>query len=208
MSLSLALLLVRLLSICARPVTQYNKLDLLQAEDGSARDIQALADEKQMRDSGANPGCESIAWVHFPKAGTSFGTALAHCANRSLPADAKILPCEKSGSACEILQEVEFTQRYPLDQWFKGIFWEKGGNFGGHVAVTNHVWQLYQGKMFGMFRDPVKRAMSAYEWFAEEGTDGGKRPSPSQYAQRIKGTVAKMLAGQVSHVIVRGSEYV
>lgn len=140
-----------------------------------------------------------IAWLHVPKAGSSFGTALAHLANESLPQDARIEPCEEEmGDHC--LEERHFLSMYPMDTWFKGVFWEKSGNFGGHWPITESAWRMYEGSFYGIFRHPAARSWSAYDHFAKNGVNGFARLTENQYAERIRGTVTKMLAGQATGI--------
>ena len=87
--------------------------------------------------------CNSrIAWVHFPKCGTSFGNTLVHWANDSIPDAASIRDNESN-----------FQQEYPLDTWFRHIFWEKGSthkNIGNHYGISRQVYRQFYGHFFGM----------------------------------------------------------
>ena len=140
-----------------------------------------------------------LAWFHVPKAGSSFGTALAHYANESLPPDARIEPCgPEMGEHC--LEERHFLSKYPMDTWFKDVFWEKSGNFGGHWPITESAWRMYEGSFYGFFRHPAARSWSAYDHFAAQGVNGFSRLTGQQYGERIRGTVTKMLAGQATGI--------
>jgi len=134
--------------------------------------------------------CDRIAWLHIPKCGTSFGTSLFHCANASLPEGAHI-PVE--GTVKRSLVPL-FLREYPLSTWFRGRFWEKGGNVGEHTEITDSAWRRFNGHFFGMFRRPSARMYSSWRYFGgqEQGVD------VARYAQRIVGQATKMVAGQAS----------
>jgi hypothetical protein len=127
-----------------------------------------------------------IAWLHIPQTGASFGNALTHLANSSLPKHATISTDAKI-----------FSQRFPLDVWFKGVFWEKDTNFGNHFSINDEVWQNFNGNFFGMFRNPAERAASAYKTFGETwDCEKEEADCAHEYAVRIRGGMAGMLAGQ------------
>mmetsp|Transcript_5156 Transcript_5156/g.7261 ORF Transcript_5156/g.7261 Transcript_5156/m.7261 type:complete len:307 (-) Transcript_5156:693-1613(-) len=121
---------------------------------------------------------QKIAWVHIPKCGTSFGNVLVHYANPSLPRNASVGDNER-----------EFQRKYSFEIWFKGTFWEKDQNFGNHFTISDQVYQDYYGHFFCMFRNPVHRAESAYNYFRSSR-------EPKEYARRIAGLAVKQIAGQ------------
>ena len=138
-----------------------------------------------------------IAWFHPPKTGTSFGTSLAHLANASLPPNAAMPYCGRDGWLCKGATGDFFKQRYPLNVWFKGIFWDKGRDPGEHRAVTDDVLQQFDGALFGMFRDPISRTQSAFSYQNLRFNGSlGRTYNLLQYAQHLRGMVTKMLAGQ------------
>ena len=132
---------------------------------------------------------------------------LAHYANRSLPAHAAMPECGSAGWKCHGRATGDFfTARYPLHAWFRGAFWEKpvtyprkGVDPGAHAAVTASVARQYGGQLFGLFRSPSRRALSAYA-YQNRRSDGrlGRQMGLLSYATRIRGMVTKMLAGQES----------
>merc|ERR1719163_2655326 len=67
----------------------------------------------------------------------------------------------------------------------------KGGNWGDHQSIDNEAWRQWKGHFVGLFRDPVRRAMSAYKWFGEPVNE-----NPWEYARRIEGTTVRMMTGQ------------
>ena len=166
----------------------------------------------------------SIAWLHVPKCGSSFGTSLFHLANSSLPTNAQMPTCAHTGVLLKpevprshfrcvpsleqctrrevekcVLGQPEFTffQRFPLDTHFRCVFWEKGrGNVGGHEPVDETTYARFAGHFHGMFRAPQRRVVSAYLWYASEFHHDPPLPNATTYAQRAKGTQVKMLAGQ------------
>ena len=136
---------------------------------------------------------DRIAWFHVPKTGSSFANTLMHLANTSLPANAFIQTKAKDLK--------EMVREFPMDTWFRIKFWEPWrrsrhhgfGGIGDHTAISAAVHTQFAGHFFGLFRQPVNRAQSAYAYFC---------PSTecnytfAAYSQRIVGTVTKMLSGQ------------
>ena len=87
-----------------------------------------------------------IAWVHFPKAGTSFGNALVHLANSSLPPKLSVkIPGGPNVDA--------FVAKFPYEKWFRGVFWtKKSGNFANHDSISIDTFNKWRGHFFAMFR--------------------------------------------------------
>lgn len=133
---------------------------------------------------GAEPKSHRVAWFHVPKCGTSFGTALAHYANSSLPPQAQmqLQECKGPPGKC-------FTNKYPIEAYFKGLLWEKDGNWGDHYAIDNKTFNKFHGHFFGMIRKPSDRSFSSWRFFAPHS-------DVKEYSERIKGVTTKMLAGQ------------
>lgn len=175
-----------------------------------------------------------IAWFHCPKCGTSFATTLFHYANHSLPPGAQVptcthgalmlrgpMPCtpskDRSDPDCSRHErcllgqpELTFFRRFPLDDFFHCIFWEKAhGNMGGLEGIDARAYERFAGRFFGFFRPPHKRVASAYAWFQSEfALDHVPLPNATFYAQRARGTVARMLAGQADgHACNSGYAY-
>ena len=144
-------------------------------------------------DVGEGRRVDRIAWFHVPKTGSSFANTLMHLANTSLPANAFIQTKAKDLK--------EMVREFPMDTWFRIKFWEPWrrsrhhgfGGIGDHTAISAAVHTQFAGHFFGLFRQPVNRAQSAYAYFC---------PSTecnytfAAYSQRIVGTVTKMLSGQ------------
>uniref|UniRef100_A0A7S0A8L4 Uncharacterized protein n=1 Tax=Pyrodinium bahamense TaxID=73915 RepID=A0A7S0A8L4_9DINO len=142
---------------------------------------------------GTASACTRVAWLHIPKCGTSFGTSLFHCANVSLPEEAHI-PAQ---GTVEGYLVPSFLTQYPLDLWFQGRFWTKGGNVGSHTEIKEDVWRSFKGHFFAMFRKPSARAYSSWKFFG--GTHCTRQGIYSaNYAQRILGLATKMVAGQAN----------
>ena len=166
-----------------------------------------------------------IAWLHIPKCGSSFGTALFHLANASLPATASMPTCAHTGvmikpemprphfhcvpsvdqctkrevEKCVLGQpELSFFARFPIDEWFRCTFWEKRhGNVGGHEPLDEATYEAFRGHLYGMFREPTKRTVSSYLWYQSEFHHDPPLPNATTYAMRARGTQTKMVAGQV-----------
>ena len=135
-------------------------------------------------------GTYPVAWFHAPKTGTSFGTTLAHHANASLPPEAAIRDCKTT--TCFGNEAPDFTHRFPPSVWFHGQLWlKKSGNWGGHESISDAAYEQWRGSFYGMFREPWRRTMSAYAYFASS-----RNISARAYANRTKGGVTLQLTGQ------------
>jgi len=142
-----------------------------------------------------------IAWFHPPKCGTSFGTTLVHYANRSLAADVGMPLCGADGKLCSgatgDFATGDFFDRFPLNQWFPGVFWEKDGDPGAHRAVTETVLKSFDHAFFGMFRDPSRRVQSEFVYQdLRQNSSVSMAYTIIEYAQHVAGMMTKMLAGQ------------
>jgi hypothetical protein len=127
------------------------------------------------------------------KTGTSFGTTLAHFANASLPRTARI-PSGMNATDPEdtIIRGHKaagtfFQVKYPVSVWFDDVF-KHPGNPSGHAPVSADEYEIWKGNLFGMFRDPARRAQSAWHHFAR-----GKG-NLSEFAISIRGQQASMLS--------------
>lgn len=142
--------------------------------------------------SKAAQGTNRVAWVHVPKAGTSFGTTLAHYANSSLPADALLESCNAIRDNLEDCRNnalgLAFTTLYSVDTYFKDLLWMKHGNWGAHVPITTEVWNQFNGHFFGMFRETVSWIRSRYNFFGQEGE------SLVDYYERSAGMATHLLS--------------
>jgi hypothetical protein len=139
---------------------------------------------------GSLPGStRRLAWFHVPKCSTSIGTTFGHFVKPELPETATMPACSDE-EPCEFaaVPEVQFMRQYALPQ---DILWTKGGNWGDHTAIDDGTWQQFRGHFVGLFRDPVRRAISAYKWFGEPVGEDVRA-----YAHRIRGTTVRMMAGQ------------
>ena len=132
-----------------------------------------------------------LAWFHVPKCSTSIGATFGYYLkpdlqeNASMPACTTDDPCPLSTDG---IPEVQFMKQHMLPE--KAI-WAKHGNWGDHDAIDDETWAKYRGHFVGLFRDPVRRAISAYKWFGEPiGQDR------EGYAHQIRGTTVRMMAGQ------------
>ena len=136
---------------------------------------------------------DRIAWFHVPKTGSSFANTLMHLANASLPANAFLQ--NKSHDLKAMVGE------FPMDTWFRIKFWEPWrrsrhhgfGGIGDHTAISAAVHMQFAGHFFGLFRQPINRAQSAYAYFCRAPKCNY---TFAAYSQRIVGTVTKMLSGQ------------
>ena len=147
-----------------------------------------------------------IGWLHIPKAGTSFGTALAHLANdwaiesdpsvvESLPADAQMKDC--AVDKCHSSETREFARRFPFAQHFPNVFWfpwGQQGRWGSHTTLMSSTgWKDYKGHMFSMFREPSSLAASSIQYFPKARRSGY---SLKDYSERVWGTTTSMVTGQ------------
>ena len=97
------------------------------------------------------PGQQRIAWLHFPKAGTSFGTALMHVANDSLPSSATV-PNMFDYKHMNALRATYFRQ---------ATFWIPPMGFGWHAPLSASTYKEFHGRIFAMFREPARRVVWA-----------------------------------------------
>ena len=147
-----------------------------------------------------------IGWLHIPKAGTSFGTALAHLANdwalesnpsgvKRLPEDAQMKDC--AVDKCKTAETREFAGRFPFAKHFPDVFWfpwGKQGRWGSHATLmTSTGWKEYRGHMFSMFREPSSLAASSIQYFGKARRSGY---SLKEYSERVWGTTTSMINGQ------------
>ena len=120
-----------------------------------------------------------FAWFHPPKTGTSFGTALAHTANVSLPQCARMSACTLAPHApsgkelslkhpyvphkCNRASDY-FMVRFPPKDWFRNInFWPAADDgWGSHEIVDSRTFQRFSGFFYGMFRQPGQLILSNY----------------------------------------------
>eukprot|EP00927_Polykrikos_kofoidii_P013983 TRINITY_DN1609_c0_g1_i2.p1 TRINITY_DN1609_c0_g1~~TRINITY_DN1609_c0_g1_i2.p1 ORF type:complete len:345 (+),score=50.53 TRINITY_DN1609_c0_g1_i2:62-1096(+) len=126
----------------------------------------------------ANDFCAPrIAWLHIMKTASSFGTVLAHFANRSLPADAHIPsgvhkndPEDRAARAVDNKNKHLvfdfFEYKYPVNKWFKDIF-RLPRNPGDHVPIMNNEWDDFKGYWVTVLRQPEERVSSAFHHFAQ-----------------------------------------
>jgi hypothetical protein len=129
-----------------------------------------------------------LAWFHIPKCSTSIGTTFGHYLKPELEEDAAMPACTPDDPCDGGIPEVQFSKRYALPE---NIMWAKNGNWGDHAAIDDQTWAEFRGHFVGLFRDPIRRGISAYKWFGEP--IGQDRES---YARRIQGTTVRMMAGQ------------
>ena len=136
-------------------------------------------------------GNRKLAWFHVPKCSTSIGATFGYYLKPDLQDDASMPACTDD-DPCPLssdgIPEVQFMKRYLLP---KDVMWAKNGNWGDHNAIDTETWQKFRGHFVGLFRDPVRRAISSYKWFGEPiGQD------LQGYAHQIRGTTVRMMAGQ------------
>ena len=152
-----------------------------------------------------------FAWLHVPKAGTTFGNTLVQLA--------------ANASGCGNLSDI--SQEWQRPEWFRtnsaGLgmtrhyFWEKRKSFDGHDEISPAAWDRYKGHFVGFFRNPAHRAHSAYHHFPTplHSPDCTRIVSEREYAERVRGTMVKMVAGQASgldchvasHQLIKGMPY-
>ena len=152
------------------------------------------------------PADRRVAWLHIPKAGTSFATTLVHYANASLPPNASILlEGDDAPQFKDLLDPLprRFFDVFPIREWFRGVFWEKRGGeavrMSGHDAMNEEAWRLYgphHGRFFGMFRDPKSRARSLWGYFGRAYIKQNGSRSPAAYLRSVVGSQTTMVAGQ------------
>jgi len=142
------------------------------------------------------PCTNRIAWFHPMNTATSFGTALAHFANSTLPQDAHIPYCDNASADTENhcpggeQGDVEFFQnKYPVNVWFRNVFWHPTSP-GNHKSISNEAWATWKHNFVGLFRQPEARVQSSFKHFREGKGDLQK------YARWVRGNVVKLMSGK------------
>ena len=138
-----------------------------------------------------------IGWLHIPKAGTSFGTSLAHVANswsvgtsgvELLPADAQMVDC--TAIECTVTETREFIGRFPFETYYPDVFWRASErSWGDHTPLSGD-WKDFRGRMFSTFREPHSRLVSGWHYFTDTSMP------LEEYAVQTAGSMTSMLAGQ------------
>jgi hypothetical protein len=114
-----------------------------------------------------------LGWLHIPKAGSSFGTALGHYLAPNLPATACVPDCraERCGRYGHGNPESSFWDTHvravlPADArvWLK----TNHKSWGDHTPLYDTQLAAFSGHIFGFFRDPRDRVASAYNHFGAE----------------------------------------
>lgn len=177
-------------------------------------EIRLIAIRKLRKTFGQPPTTHRAAWLHVPKAGTSFGVTVAHWSNFSLPNQAVFL-------STDMHQGPSFMRRWPIQTWFRdpysppihtkalslsspgmiraqfgpatqigSLLWMKEGNFAGHHAIPPEIYKAFKGNFFGMFREPGSWAASVWNYFGHQGL------SKEDFRARVAGTQTMMLSGQ------------
>jgi len=177
-------------------------------------EVRLIAIQKLRETLGQPPTTHRAAWLHVPKAGTSFGVTVTHWSNFSLPDRAVFLPTD-------VHQGPAFTRRWPVQTWFRdpysppihtkalslsnpgmiraqfgpatqsgSLLWMKEGNFAGHHAIPPEIYKAFKGNFFGMFREPGSWAASVWNFFGHEGL------SKKDFRAQVAGTQTMMLSGQ------------
>ena len=139
------------------------------------------------------PAGDRFAWLHIPKAGTTFGnTLLQIVANAS--------GCGNVGPDSQEWQDPVWAKHTPLGRWLGKYYWRKRLSFDGHDEISEAAWQAHQGHFVGFFRGPAWRAHSAYHHFELPLRYPACKQlvSEREYAERVRGTMTLMLAGQSS----------
>jgi len=144
--------------------------------------------------SSKQEGSRRVAWMHFPKCGSSLAVTLARYLNSKLPEDAS-LEDEMLQQYVNDVQEVAFARVYPMP-WGQDAIWEKDGNWGNHMEAKEETYAKFKGSFMGLFREPTRRVWSAYNFFEQGRANKSRIAPPAAYARRSAGGMVKMLAGQ------------
>eukprot|EP00043_Microstomoeca_roanoka_P020477 m.250022 g.250022 ORF g.250022 m.250022 type:complete len:319 (-) comp17172_c0_seq4:48-1004(-) len=102
-------------------------------------------------------------WLHFPKAGTSFGTLLAHYACPGIPSDAA--PGREDSPNFNYM--VAFVKKYMNHTTCDGFVTLRSP--AGHHPLTRE--EQMQGNLVALFRDPRHRDFSGWRVHGTRGTE-------------------------------------
>ena len=126
-----------------------------------------------------------IAWFHPPKTGTSFATAVfGYGSNYRISSqDIENL----------VLSWSPLFQKYDPQKYLKNTWVEKKD----HLKISEDVFQKFKGFFVGIFREPVDRSISSFEWFHQCTKSFAYCKSKLiEYINLTGSTVVRMLAGQ------------
>jgi hypothetical protein len=131
------------------------------------------------------PGRQRFAWLHFAKAGTSFGTALMHVANESLP----------TGVTVPNMFNFNHMNALRTRYFRRATFWIPPLGFGWHMPLSASTYTEFHGRIFAMFREPARRIVSSYT----DLLPGRVRQviSVREYAKHTSGTMTGMVTGEI-----------
>eukprot|EP00045_Choanoeca_perplexa_P013816 m.158373 g.158373 ORF g.158373 m.158373 type:complete len:300 (-) comp16467_c0_seq13:115-1014(-) len=115
---------------------------------------------------------QEFAWLHFPKAGTSFSTTLYHYACEGLPDDAS--PQKIPGIKGGIIKPFESKYRFKKHCNHKGIVW-RGTSRAGHRPHLDNESSITSTVM--MVRDPRHRLLSALHTMNNPGVSETRKES-------------------------------
>lgn len=148
----------------------------------------ALVQDQSTPDTSSS---RTLAWFHVPKCSTSIGNTFGHYLKPELREDVSMPACNRDDPCESNVPEIEFERRVGIDLLDSKSVWGKRGNWGDHSKIDELAWWKYEGHFAGVFRDPLRRAWSAYKWFGEP-----VNVNEADYARSIQGTTVRMMSGQ------------
>lgn len=151
-----------------------------------------------------------IAFVHIPKCGTTFIFTLFIYVNKTIPY--QNFYNDNLLSADNGIIKNFITKNIPKEKYFKNIdFWPYYPPID-HTPLSSKVYNHYKGNLFGFFRNPKDRIISAYSYFNIDNQNlkykyitkllNSKKNFKSEssyinkYIEDTKGSITKQLAGQ------------
>jgi len=147
-------------------------------------------------------GEHKVAWMHIPRAGTSFGLTVARYASRSLPQNASFEDWKEDDELVERFKQkpdeeylgFKFAQAWKDTVNFTKLFW-KGEKWSNHNPIGETDYTDWSGKFMAMFRSPAKIMLSRWYHFGPGQDAHEDEQEYHDFFQRYRGSTTQMLAG-------------
>jgi hypothetical protein len=124
-----------------------------------------------------------IAWIHIPKAGTSFVNTLIHhpgvCAH--MPEDEYVTD-----------NQHDFWEKHPKSTYCPGGFSDTYHSPPGHHGMGQQ-YEQNRGHIIALFRQPEERHLSAYHYNQHSYPLKGNASNISEFFNAVKGCQVRML---------------
>eukprot|EP00931_Biecheleriopsis_adriatica_P007651 TRINITY_DN108921_c0_g1_i1.p1 TRINITY_DN108921_c0_g1~~TRINITY_DN108921_c0_g1_i1.p1 ORF type:complete len:317 (-),score=55.06 TRINITY_DN108921_c0_g1_i1:254-1204(-) len=173
-------------------VTPANSGALLQSGLGAGQ-LTLIEDEHTHR---------KVAWLHIPRAGTSFGLTLAHYVSPSLPQHASFDDWKDRKEVVKKFKKrpeddrlgLKFAEAWKHKLDFDKMFW-KGMKWSAHDKISKQDFKGWNGHFMAMFRAPAAILRSRWYHFGPGEDDAVDKKDYRKFFNRWRGSTTQMLAG-------------